>query len=59
MTLAEAERDYILHVLRSCDYNRAQTARILDISVRGLRIKLNLYRDQGHRVDFCICLKLT
>jgi len=40
-TLADVEREHILETLASCDGNRTQTARFLDISVRCLRMKLN------------------
>jgi len=46
-TLAEVEREHVLNALRLCGYNRTQTASVLGISVRGLRLKLHQYGAQG------------
>lgn len=46
-SLAEIERDYILQTLELCNHNKTHTARALGVSLRSLRNKLNLYRDQG------------
>ncbi len=42
-TLAELEKHHILDVLQSCDGNRTQAAKLLDISIRTLRNKLHEY----------------
>ncbi len=47
-TLAEIERQYILDTVAQCGGNRTAAARLLDISVRGLRHKLNRYSQEGH-----------
>jgi transcriptional regulator with PAS, ATPase and Fis domain len=43
-TLAELEKRHILAVLDRCRNNRTQAAKLLDISVRTLRNKLNEYQ---------------
>jgi two-component system response regulator AtoC len=47
LNLAELERRTIMAALAENDNNRLQTAKTLGISVRTLRNKLNLYREQG------------
>jgi DNA-binding protein Fis len=47
LPLAEAERIYVLRVLKLCGNNRTHTARLLGISIRGLRMKLRKYKDEG------------
>ena len=47
MTLAEVERAHILDTLTCCHGNRTRAARLLDISIRGLRIKLHDYAKSG------------
>lgn len=47
LSLAEVERRHILDVLRRCNGNRTQAARLLGISVRTLRNKLHEYRRAG------------
>ena len=42
-TLAEVERHHILETLKQCEGNRTHTARMLDVSIRTLRNKLNEY----------------
>lgn len=42
-TLAELEKQHILSALARCNNNRTQAARVLEISVRTLRNKLNEY----------------
>jgi DNA-binding NtrC family response regulator len=42
-TLAQLEKQHILAALDRCRNNRTQTAKVLDISVRTLRNKLNEY----------------
>ena len=49
-TLAEIERDYILETLAMCGGNRTRAATHLDISVRGLRIKLHRYAEDGFAI---------
>lgn len=46
-TVAEVERDLILNTLDHCLGNRTHAAKILGISIRTLRNKLNLYGDDG------------
>lgn len=43
-TLAEIEKFYILDTLKKCNGNKSQAAKILDISYRGLQIKLKSYK---------------
>ena len=45
-TVAEVERDLIIDTLGRCLGNRSAAARILGISVRTLRNKLRLYKDE-------------
>lgn len=49
-TVAEVERDLILDTLSHCLGNRTHAARILGISIRTLRNKLNQYGDDGVEV---------
>jgi DNA-binding NtrC family response regulator len=46
-TIAEMERHLILDTLASCFGNRTHAARILGISIRTLRNKLNEYAGAG------------
>lgn len=46
-TVADVERDLILNTLDHCLGNRTHAANILGISIRTLRNKLNLYKDEG------------
>lgn len=46
-TLADKEREHILAALEYCKGNRTHAARLLDISIRTLRNKLNQYQRQG------------
>jgi DNA-binding NtrC family response regulator len=46
-TLADVERHLILDTLASCFGNRTHAARILGISIRTLRNKLNEYMQAG------------
>lgn len=46
-TLREAERQMILHALEKTDNNRTHAAKMLGVSVRTLRNKLQEYRGQG------------
>lgn len=46
-TIADVERDMILNTLDHCLGNRTHAAKILGISIRTLRNKLNQYKDEG------------
>ena len=46
-TLADVEREHILETLSACDGNRTRTARVLDISLRCLRMKLHRFGEPG------------
>jgi len=46
-SLAEIEREHILATLTQCSGNRTHAARILKISVRSLRMKLQDYSSRG------------
>lgn len=46
-SLAELERDAILHALQACRGNRTASARALGISVRKLQYRLKEYAEQG------------
>ena len=47
-TLADLEKRHILATLEHCGNNRTQAAKLLDISVRTLRNKLNEYQHSGN-----------
>ncbi len=47
LSLDDLEQKHILDALRKTNGNRTQAAAILKISIRTLRNKLNLYREQG------------
>jgi DNA-binding NtrC family response regulator len=49
-TLADAVREHIILTLASCGGNRTHAAKILDISLRGLRDKLRGYAMAGVEV---------
>ncbi|WP_150523872.1 sigma-54-dependent transcriptional regulator [Roseibium sediminis] len=49
-TVADVEKDLILDTLDHCLGNRTHAAKILGISIRTLRNKLNQYTDEGVRV---------
>jgi DNA-binding NtrC family response regulator len=49
-TVADVERELILHTLRHCCGNRTQAADILGISVRTLRNKIRQYLEEGANV---------
>ena len=40
-TLAEVERRHILDTLELCENNRTRAAKVLGLSIRGLRLKLH------------------
>ena len=46
-TVADVERELILETLKHCGGNRTHAANILGISIRTLRNKLQLYRQEG------------
>jgi|GEM_PF-6246396 len=46
--LEEVERKYILQTLYFVQQNRTKAAEILGISIRTLRNKINLYREEGY-----------
>ena len=46
-TISDVERDMILNTLDHCLGNRTHAAKILGISIRTLRNKLNQYKDDG------------
>lgn len=50
MPLREVERDYIIDTLTHCDGNRTRASKILHISLRGLRVKLHDYVEEGIKV---------
>ena len=49
-TIADVERDMILNTLDHCLGNRTHAAKILGISIRTLRNKLNQYKDSGAEI---------
>jgi two-component system response regulator FlrC len=49
-TVADVERDLILETLRHCLGNRTHAAKILGVSIRTLRNKLNEYSDAGMNI---------
>ncbi len=49
-TVMDVERELILNTLDHCLGNRTQASRILGISIRTLRNKLNQYRGEGHDI---------
>jgi len=46
-SLEEMEKSLIMETLKQCNGNRTQSADVLQISIRTLRNKLNLYKEQG------------
>ncbi len=46
-TIADVERQMILNTLDHCLGNRTHAAKVLGISIRTLRNKLNIYKDDG------------
>jgi DNA-binding NtrC family response regulator len=50
-TISDVERDMILNTLDHCLGNRTHAAKILGISIRTLRNKLNQYKDEGIEVE--------
>ncbi|HCK32308.1 MAG TPA: sigma-54-dependent Fis family transcriptional regulator, partial [Rhodospirillaceae bacterium] len=49
-TVADVEKNLILNTLDHCLGNRTQAAKILGISIRTLRNKLNQYQDEGMNI---------
>lgn len=49
-TIADVERDMIINTLDHCLGNRTHAAKILGISIRTLRNKLNQYNDDGAQI---------
>lgn len=49
-TIADVERDMIINTLDHCLGNRTHAAKILGISIRTLRNKLNQYKDDGAQI---------
>ncbi len=49
-TIADVERDMILNTLDHCLGNRTHAAKVLGISIRTLRNKLNQYKDEGVKI---------
>jgi DNA-binding NtrC family response regulator len=49
-TLAEVERRHIFNTLVFCENNRTRAAKVLGLSVRGLRLKLHEYKDEGFQL---------
>lgn len=47
LSLASVERELILECLRRCDGNRTHAAKLMDVSIRTLRNKLNQYKDEA------------
>lgn len=52
-TMAEVERELILHTLEKCRGNRTTASSILGISVRTMRNKLRTFMDAGFPVSPC------
>ena len=52
MSLRDAERKLIFETLRNTEGNRTRAAKMLSISIRTLRNKLNEYASDGEVLDF-------
>ena len=52
MSMREAEKKLIFETLRDLNGNRTQAAKVLSISIRTLRNKLNEYAAEGEDFDF-------
>ena len=50
-TISEVERDMILNTVEHCLGNRTHAAKILGISIRTLRNKLNLYNEDNEGIN--------
>jgi hypothetical protein len=46
-TLAEVGRRHVLNTLHLCGNNRTHAAKVLGLSIRGLRLKLHEYERHG------------
>ncbi len=52
MSMKEAEKKLIFETLKETGGNRTKAAKILGISIRTLRNKLNDYRSEGENIEF-------
>ncbi|HCV86790.1 MAG TPA: sigma-54-dependent Fis family transcriptional regulator, partial [Deltaproteobacteria bacterium] len=52
MSMKEAEKKLIFETLKETGGNRTHASRILGISIRTLRNKLNEYREEGEVFEF-------
>ena len=52
MSMREVEKKLIFETLRKVDGNRTKAAKLLSISIRTLRNKLNEYAEDGETFDF-------
>jgi two-component system response regulator FlrC len=50
MPLPDLERFWLLSTLAGLEGNRTHAATQLDVALRTIRNKINLYRDQGFRI---------
>lgn len=50
VTLEDVKREFIFYKLRCCNGNRMKTAKMLGISLRGLRHLMTRYESQGHNI---------
>ncbi len=50
-SIRDVEKNMILHTLEKVDGNRTHAAKMLGISIRTLRNKINEYRERGELVD--------
>jgi DNA-binding NtrC family response regulator len=46
-TLTEVEQRHILNTLNLCSNNRTHAAKVLGLSIRGMRVKLHEYQRAG------------
>jgi len=49
-TLAEVERRHIFNTLALCENNRTRAAKVLGLSIRGLRLKLHEYEHESYQL---------
>lgn len=50
MTLAEVEREHIIATVQGCGGNRTRAAKILHVSIRSLRMKIQQYRNGSYEL---------